>query len=527
MEHRLQADQKSITGSSKTVKAVTDADLERPGTPGGASFADGKMEVTHQFNSGTEMKKQFSSIATLGLAFSILNSWVGAAGSLLGPISLGGSVTAIWGCLAGAIFTTILCMGVIEMASAMPGAGGPYHYTFVLAWEHNRKFLSFFVGWCNMIAWWFVVSSGLLFMATFFTGMAVLYHPNYTPTTWHIYLIFVLILSVGTTVVIGANHIMSRLSAISLYCCLLVFLTCIVVPVAMHAGLPYQTPSFVFTNFSNLSGWPSDGMAFVIGCMLSCYNFIGIDATTHLSEEMPNPALKVPQAMAGALATGCFTSFGFLIALLFCVTDMDEVITTPTGVPILAIFYQSTNSKAVSVTLLSLIIFCLVFSVVSGILICGRTTWAFARDNGLPFSQYFSQVDEKTGMPLRATLLSSILCMIYGCIYVGSTVAFQSIVGSAIIMLFATYVIPQGILAIRGRHHLPARPFNLGRLGLFFNISAPILFVILTVFICFPYALPVTAQNMNYLSVIVVGCSTLIVCLWYGSKKGVYIGPYI
>lgn len=40
---------------------------------------------------------------------------------------------------------------------------------------------------------------------------------------------------------------------------------------------------------------------------------------------MPNPALRVPQAMAGALATGCFTSFGFLIALIFCVTDMDEV----------------------------------------------------------------------------------------------------------------------------------------------------------------------------------------------------------
>jgi choline transport protein len=87
------------------------------------------------------MKKQFSTVATLGVAFSILNSWVGAAGSLLAPISLGGSVTVIWGCLAGAIFTSTLCMGVIEMASAMPGAGGPYHYTFILADEKYRKFL--------------------------------------------------------------------------------------------------------------------------------------------------------------------------------------------------------------------------------------------------------------------------------------------------------------------------------------------------------------------------------------------------
>lgn len=87
------------------------------------------------------MKKQFSPVAVLGVAFSILNSWVGAAGSLLAPISLGGSVTAIWGCLAGAVFTSTLCLGVTEMASAMPGAGGPYHYTYMLAWEKNRKFL--------------------------------------------------------------------------------------------------------------------------------------------------------------------------------------------------------------------------------------------------------------------------------------------------------------------------------------------------------------------------------------------------
>ncbi|KUL82537.1 hypothetical protein ZTR_09182 [Talaromyces verruculosus] len=314
-------------------KMAVNMDLEKSTT----NVAHGEMEVVHQFGvrvesrilyfyeqqfvntyrmwqAGVEMKKQFSGVAALGVAFSILNSWVGAAGSLLGPISLGGSVTVIWGCLAGAIYTTTLCMGVVEMASAMPGAGGPYHYTYVLAWEKHKNIL-------------------------------------------------------------------------------------------VRASL----------------------------------SFIGIDATTHLSEEMPNPALGVPQAMLGALATGCVTSFAFLVALLFCVTNMDDIISTPTGVPVLAIFYQATNNKAVSVVLLSLILYCLVFTIISGILICGGTTWAFARDNGLPFSQYFGKVDEKTEMPLRATILSSCLCVVYGAIYVGSTVAFQSIVGSSIIMLFVTY----------------------------------------------------------------------------------------
>lgn len=57
MEHKRQADQESIADSSKSAKAVTNADLERPETPGGASFADGKMEVTHQFNVGQVKSK--------------------------------------------------------------------------------------------------------------------------------------------------------------------------------------------------------------------------------------------------------------------------------------------------------------------------------------------------------------------------------------------------------------------------------------------------------------------------------------
>ena len=151
----------------------------------------------------------------------------------------------------------------------------------------------------------------------------------------------------------------------------------------------------------------------------------------------------------------------------------------------------------------------------SAILIGGRTTWAFARDNGLPFSEYFSKIDQSTGMPLRATLLSACLSMMYGAIYVGSSVAFQSIVGSTIIMLFLTYgmypfsgvvqvnwhmitlAIPQTVLAVRGRQHLPPRPFDLGKLGWYLNALAPVLVIFLTAFICLPYALPVTAQSMS------------------------------
>ncbi|KAJ6088077.1 hypothetical protein N7499_004259 [Penicillium canescens] len=145
-----EASQKDGKDDIDPCKMTAIAELEGGEKFGDFSVAPGDLEVLHQFGptklhmirqSGVQMKKQFGSIAALGVAFSILNSWVGAAGSLLGPITLGGSVTVIWGCLAGAVFTTVLCIGVVEMASAMPGAGGPYHYTYILAWKENRNFI--------------------------------------------------------------------------------------------------------------------------------------------------------------------------------------------------------------------------------------------------------------------------------------------------------------------------------------------------------------------------------------------------
>lgn len=40
---------------------------------------------------------------------------------------------------------------------------------------------------------------------------------------------------------------------------------------------------------------------------------------------MPQPEKDVPKAMAGAMVAGLVTSFAFLTALLFCITDMKAV----------------------------------------------------------------------------------------------------------------------------------------------------------------------------------------------------------
>lgn len=101
-------------------------------------------------------------------------------------------------------------------------------------------------------------------------------------------------------------------------------------------------------------------------------------------------------------------------------------------------------------------------------------------------------------------------------------------VSAAIIFLQTSCIAPQAILLYRGRDKvLPPRYFSLGRYGAVINATAVIWVVFLDVIYCVPTAMPVTPQNMNYVSVVVSGLTMFILALWFTSKKGKFVGPRI
>lgn len=142
-------------------------------------------------------------------------------------------------------------------------------------------------------------------------------------------------------------------------------------------------------------------------------------------------------------------------------------------------------------------------------------TWAFSRDvrsspmhrsncseltqpqNGLPFSNYWAEVDATRNIPVRATLLSAGFCVIYGLLYIASTQAFNSIINTAVLMLNITYTVPQAIVIFQGRHILPARAFNLGYFGYPVHVFSVLWLILSGVFFCFPTSNPPSLGNMN------------------------------
>ena len=145
----------------------------------------------------------------------------------------------------------------------------------------------------------------------------------------------------------------------------------------------------------------------------------------------------------------------------------------------------------------------------------------------MPFSGYFSKVDDTLGFPIRTTLASFCFACIYGLLYLASETAFNSIVTSAVLFLNITFVVPQGILLFQGRDtSLPPRYLRLGYLGYVVNGFSIMFIVVLGVLVSFPPGLPVTVGTMNYSSVILVGLFLLIILFWFLIGKR-FEGPHI
>ena len=93
-----------------------------------------------------------------------------------------------------------------------------------------------------------------------------------------------------------------------------------------------------------------------------------------------------------AVVINTILALGFLITVLFCIGDVTAAVSTPTGFPIIQILYQATESKAGATVIVCMILFSTMIALFGVFASVSRLTWAFARDNGLPFSEFFARV---------------------------------------------------------------------------------------------------------------------------------------
>jgi choline transport protein len=262
-----------------------------------------------------ELQRNFSSLAMLGLAFAILNSWTALSASLSLALPSGGPTSVIWGLVTAGICNLALAASLAEFLSAYPTAGGQYHWVAVISWKPWVPILSWIIGWINVGGWIALTATGGLLGSQLIVGIISFMTPSYTAQRWHQFLIY-----------IGYNlfaFLMNAFGALILpmftkaaFIWSIAGFAIICITLLACASPDYQSASFVYRDFINQTGWP-DGLAWLLGLLQGGLGLTGFDAVAHMIEEIPDPSREGPKIMIYCVCIGLFTGFIFLSVLLF------------------------------------------------------------------------------------------------------------------------------------------------------------------------------------------------------------------
>ncbi|KAJ5165189.1 uncharacterized protein N7500_007019 [Penicillium coprophilum] len=489
---------------------VVDESNAGPQPEAASSFSVSDDDILRAQGHEAVFKRSFSVVASLGFAFNITNAWVGALSNFGQNLIYGGSQVALLSVIIACFVQWIITLGLSELASAFPSSGGQYHFVYIIAPQKHKRFAAFMTGWMSILGWWMVTCSGLSLVAKAALGLGQFLYPDFEIKQWHEYCVYLASIIVTMTPLLLCPKKIPLITSWSLYLALSGFAIWFITTLAMSQQTNTRSP--IVRSGQGTSGW-NNGTAWLLGIINSMYCFGASDGAIHIAEEMRSPGRRLPQIMNMTMAIGLCTAVPLLAVLIVAMEDMDRVMNF--GMPAVELLYEATGSTRVTVALSVLLTIIYIACLPPQWVSCGRLAWAFARDRGTPFPDFFDKIDKQLQFPLRTTIASMVFAAIYGVIYLASTTAFNSIITSAVTLLNLSYAIPQAILATRGRKQcLPKRPLDLGRWGYICNIFAPLWIIVVGVMVCFPPTLPVTLGSMNYSGPVLVGLFLIILVFW-------------
>ncbi|KAM3088566.1 hypothetical protein ACMFMG_000203 [Clarireedia jacksonii] len=275
------------------------------------------------------------------------------------------------------------------MASVMPLAGGPFNWVAILAPPWCKKYLSYTAGWMTIVAYQAFSSAVCYTNASWIQGLIILNNPSYVPKLWHATLLFyaIILWSVFMNTILG--RLLPRVEATILILYIIGFFW-IMVPLAYLAE--HRSAAEVFGEFQNLGEWDTTSLSFFVGWWASVSSYMGSDGSDHLAEEIHDAPRVLPFSIWTAFVFNCVLGFAMLIAVLFCIKDVESATYSVTGFPVLDIFVSAMESVKVGSAMAIFISVINTFSASSCAATASRILWAFARENGLPGSKFLIKV---------------------------------------------------------------------------------------------------------------------------------------
>lgn len=441
------------------------------------------------------------------------------------PIVAGGPAAAVWCWFAGMIGCLCIAYSVAELISCFPTSGGMYYTLAHLVPKKYVPIACWVDGWLYLLGCITSTASGdfgcaQIIMATASMASDFKFVPTRAQTT-------------GCAIAVMISHALfnslpsGTQSRITKWYCVINLCTTVAAIIHLLVACPkINTASYTFTHVEANTGWSATGWSFLFGFLNVSWVMTSYDGTARISEETKQAAYFVPLAIASALTVTALA--GWVVVIVFTLvagTDMNALIDSPSGMPIVQVFYNAVGKRAAT-AYLSLMIVIIWFGGCVGVCALSRTYWSFARDRGLPFAKFWTKLDKRTGVPVRTVWLITVTNILLSLINIGSTVAMEAVFSVCAIATDWSYVVCIAAYLVNAdRFQIPKGPFNFGRFSKFINLYAIIWTVFVSIVFVFPNYMPVDRENMNY-TVVMIGFAFFGAGGWWvlGARK-FYKGP--
>ncbi|KGO74488.1 Amino acid/polyamine transporter I [Penicillium italicum] len=461
-----------------------------------------------------QFKRNFRFYSILGFTTTLMATWESILLTSTYGLTDGGRAGMVYVYIGSFVGFFAAVVSMAEIASISPTSGGQYHW----------------VSWLSVLGWQAAFASICYLCGTLIQGLLVFNYSDpsgwvYGFERWHGTLLTIAIAAVGTVVNTWGYKILPPMEGLILAIHLFGFVVVVVLMWTLYPG--QASGESVWKVFTNSGEWPSMSLACLVGQLTPIFSWTGPDAATHMSEEVQNAALVVPWCMVSTALINGGLGFIMLITLLYKMGDIQDVLAPASGFSFLPAVNHATGSMAATNAVAAIILVMEVCSAIGILATVSRQTFAFARDDALPFSKHLAHVNRRTQIPICSVLVSTIITVLLSLINIGSIAAFNAVASVMIAALFTTYILPiAAVIRVRFQPNgIPPSRFSLGVFGLAINVFSLAWLCFAIIFTFFPTANNPTPVDMNW-SILVFGAVVIFaIALYIVHGRRVYRSP--
>src|SRR6478735_3782970 len=464
-----------------------------------------------------ELHRGMSGFSNFAVSFSIISILAGCITTYYLAMDAGGPLAINAGWLICGAFVLCVALAMAEICSVYPTAGGLYWWAGRLARSRKREW-AWFVGWFNFLG-------EVAVTASIDYGAALTWSAVYTMVTGNalglpqVFVIFAVLLLLHALLNTFGVDLVKILSSVSAWWH--VVGVAIIVVALWVAPVPHQSLSWTFTHYVNNTGFEGTGgvfglpiYAFLVGLLMAQYTLTGYDASAHVAEETRNASVEAPKGIVRSVWVSIVAGSILLVSVTAAIQNYDTArkAADANGLPPAQIFLDALGER-LGVTMVVICGVAQFFCGMASVTANSRMSYAFSRDNALPGSRLWSQVNPRTGTPTNSIWLCVVCSVVLTTPALVSTTAYLAVTSIAVIGLYIAYVVPV-YLRRRNPDFRPGR-WNLGRWSAPIGWISVAWVVFIVVLFMLPPASPITVDTFNYAPIAVLAVLVFSTVTWF------------